>query len=233
MRYLTIIFFLAVALATSARAQLINAFTVAIDLTSPVSGNLSFNPTALGSPYPFRTLPTNPLQTPTPGTQCFTLNPSGAPQHVQGVKPTLDGNSSDVIDPACFKSFPQFFKPLESQAGNANTYVLQICNQQASPSSFKLTMSFTTPVNALNAPNPDFTVSRFVYRLDTGNWQSAAAGSNVLIGVSAPVPGLPATLLGGNCTTVNVQLRLRLDGSEAYLSGPLSSDVTFSVEVAP
>ena len=42
MRYLTIIFFLAVALATSARAQLINAFTVAIDLTSPVSGNLSF-----------------------------------------------------------------------------------------------------------------------------------------------------------------------------------------------
>jgi len=230
MRCLTVIFFLAVALANSARAQT-SPFTVQIDVTSPVSGDLSFNPTASGSPYPFRSLPTNPLQTPTLGTQCFTLNPSGAPQPVQGVKPTIDGNSTEVIDPACFKSFPQFFKP--AQTSQDNTYVLQICNQQATPSSFRLTMSFTPPVNALNASNPDFTVSRFVYRLDTGNWQSAAAGSNVLIGVSAPLPGLSATLLGGNCTTVNVQLRLRLDGLESFLSTPLSSDVTFSVAVAP
>ena len=231
MRCLTVIFFLAVALANSARAQT-SPFTVEIDLTSPVSGNLNFNPTALGSPYPFRTLPTSPLQTPTLGTQCFTLNLSGAPQPVQGVKPTPDGNSTEAVDPACFKSFPQFFKPLESRALNENTYVLQICNKQASPSSFKLTVDFTTPVNALNIPNPDFTVSRFTYRLDTGNWQSAA-GSNVLVGASAPVPGLPATLLGGNCATVNVQLRLRLDGLESFLSSSLSSNVTFSVAVAP
>jgi len=237
MRSLAVIFFLAVALANSARAQ----FTIVIDSTSPILPTvigLNFNPTALGSPYPYRVLPQG-ARPPLTGVQCYSLNAnSNLPINMQGDIPSADNSSRLPIDPGCYKSFPQFFKPLESAVGNDDTYVLQVCNTGTTASRFRVTIAF-------NPPGGDFNINQFVYRvLSSGisgtrplpdSWENvtnANPSKTMFLSVTGASGRLPAASAApNNCTTLTVQLRLRLDGGESFLNAfsPLSSAVTFTV----
>ncbi len=236
MRYFSTFFCLCVALATSARAQ---SFSIDILPASPVPGDLSFNPTALGSAYPFRSLTSTPLATPAVGVGCYT-NTNGVPVYSQGTIPDADSSANTPVDPACFKSFPQFFKPAQPLSNPSDdTYFLSVCKTGSPGSRFEVSAVFTSPQN-LSTPNPDFPVSRLVYRTISSDVAGTAPGVASLPGHWTNASNVATSLFtstfaleSGNCATVKVQLRLRLDGSEAYLSNALSSSVTFAVAVFP
>lgn len=221
MRYLTLIFFLAMGLATAARVQ---NFTVELLGTSTANfvattDNLNFNPTLSSSPYPFRSIPVAQ-----PNLNCF----------------NLAFENPDTVEPKCFKNFPQFFKPFTTASTPADVdgYRLQVCNS-SNPlvrRQFNLTMELTNFVQSPNStPYPPLGASaasqidqnQILYKLNGGDWQAAPVTPTVRSLDSGFLPTTPLSI--ERCRTYDLKLRLRLNGTEEFLSDSISTKVTFKV----
>jgi len=201
MRLPVLITLLCMTLAASARAQTVPI--IALDYAGSDPGPLSFNPTATGSPYPFRALPT--------------LNTPASPCTNPETNPTLPGYTR------CFKSFPQYFNPITPSSGG---YDLNATNCRTTP--INLQMRFGVTQNtALAVPGTGMPTSRIEWSVDGGAYTSVPTVlTNPLTGGYKTIKTIP----GNTCATplrVQVRFRLRLEGDESATGANYTSAVDF------
>ena len=194
MRLPLFITLLCMTLAASARAQTLN---IAFDPPSP--GSLTFNPTASGSPYPFRVIPL--LSAPS-GSAC---------SRTDNFVPT------DPDYNRCFKSFSQYFNPITPSSGGYDVFVTN-CGRLTNTRlqmRFALTSNTTLTNISLAYTNVSLPASRIQYSVNGGVWNSVPTTlTNPLTGGYANItPDISRT----TCTPLRVQVRfrLRLQGTES------------------
>ena len=202
MRLPVLITLLCMTLAASARAQTVPI--IALDYAGSNPGPLSFNPTAVGSPYPFRALPT--------------LNTPASPcPNTDNTQPSDGGYTR------CFKNFFQYFNPLTPSSGG---YDLNVTNCRTTP--INLQMRFGVTQNtALAVPGTGMPTSRIEWSVDGGAYTSVPTVlTNPFAGGYRTIKTIPAN----NCTTpfrVQVRFRLRLEGDESATGANYTSAVDF------
>jgi|GEM_PF-5916774 len=202
MRLPVLITLLCMTLAASARAQTVPI--IALDYAGSNPGPLSFNPTAVGSPYPFRALPT--------------LNTPASPcPNTDNTQPSDGGYTR------CFKNFFQYFNPLTPSSGG---YDLNVTNCRTTP--INLQMRFGVTQNtALAVPGTGMPTSRIEWSVDGGAYTSVPTVlTNPLTGGYKTIKTIP----GNTCTTpfrVQVRFRLRLEGDESATGANYTSAVDF------
>jgi len=204
MRLPVLITLLCMTLAASARAQV-----TALDYVVPNPDSLRFNPTATGSPYPFRALPT--------------LNTPAAPC------PNTEFTQPGLGYTRCFKSFPQFFNPVTPSSGG---YDLKVTNCNAG--NIALQMKFALTQNtALLLPNIGMPTSRLQYSVDSGDWTPVPTVltdfsiNPANSGYRTIKPNITPNCL--NPRTVQVRFRLKLEGDESATGANYTSAVDFRI----